>query len=82
MAFDLDGSGPHPVLGLAAGDLVLGFGETDNHIFVQAANAIPSPIYRVDIESGTRELWLELKPDDAAGVFTVDRVQITPDGRS
>jgi hypothetical protein len=42
----------------------------------------PSPIHRVDIETGTRELWLELKPDDAAGVFTVDRVQITPDGQS
>ena len=81
-AFDIDGKGPFSLAGIEPGDLVLGFAEDAEHIYVQGATAIPSPIFKVNIKTGTRELWLELAPADAAGVFTVDRVRITPDGRS
>ena len=82
VAFDIDGKGPFSLAGVEPGDLVLGFAEDADHIYVQGATAIPSPIFKVNLETGTRELWLELAPTDAAGVFTVDRVRITPDGRS
>jgi hypothetical protein len=58
----------------------LQFDRDGGHIYVQAGQTIPSPVYQVDIVTGERTLWLELSPGDAAGVFAVDRVRISADG--
>ena len=42
----------------------------------------PARVFRLDLETGTRVLWKELLPEDSAGVVTVARVHVTPDGRS
>src|SRR5262249_48881869 len=38
-------------------------------------------VYRVQVSTGRRELWRELKPPDPVGVLMQD-VSITPDGKS
>jgi hypothetical protein len=78
--FSIDGDGPRPVPGLESTDLPLQFDRDGGHIYVQAGQTIPSPVYQVDIVTGERTLWLELSPGDAAGVFAVDRVRISADG--
>jgi len=78
--FDLDGQGPHPLEGTQPGDIPLRFDQDGVHIFVQAADSIPSPIFRVNSRTGERTLWRELSPGDPAGIVSVDRVQISADG--
>ena len=78
--FDLDGQGPHPLEGTQPGDIPLRFDQDGVHIFVQAADSIPSPIFRVNSRTGERTLWRELSPGDPAGIVSVDRVQISVDG--
>jgi hypothetical protein len=80
--FSIDGEGPTPVPGVLASDLPLRFDANGRDLYVQAQRTIPSPIYRVDTQTGERELWAELSPPDPAGVFTVDRLRISEDGRA
>ena len=68
--------------GVLASDLPLRFDANGRDLYVQAQRTIPSPIYRVDSQTGERELWAELSPPDPAGVFTVDRLRISEDGRA
>jgi hypothetical protein len=76
----LDGDDPRPVPGLLATDLPLRLDRDGRHVYVQAAMTIPSPVYRVDMRTGERTLWLELAPRDRAGVFIVDRLRMADDG--
>jgi hypothetical protein len=76
----IDGDGPRPVPGLLPTDLPLQFDRDGRHVYVQAGQNMPSPIYRVDTVTGERTLWRELAPRNAAGVFAVDRVRISADG--
>jgi hypothetical protein len=78
--FDIDGNGPFPLSGVEPGDLPLGLDRDGKHLYVQASFAVPSPIVRVNLETGKRALWRELSPLDPSGVFVVDRVKISADG--
>jgi hypothetical protein len=49
---------------------VLRFGETS------------AKIYQLDVVTGQRALWKELRPSDPAGVLNVGPIVITPDGKS
>ena len=69
-----------PAPGLDGDDLPLGWATGGRHVFVQAERTVPSPIYRVDLGSGEREPWTDLAPPDHAGIFKVDRVQLSTDG--
>jgi hypothetical protein len=69
-----------PAPGLDDDDLPLRWAEDGRHVFVQAERTVPSPIYRIDLETGEREPWVDLAPPDPAGIFKVDRVQISADG--
>ena len=69
-----------PAPGLDDDDLPLRWAEGGRYVFVQGERTVPSPIYRIDLESGERELWTDLAPPDPAGIFKVDRVQLSADG--
>jgi hypothetical protein len=43
---------------------------------------LPTRIHRVDLGTGRRILLRDITPRDAAGVFGIDRVVMTRDGRS
>jgi hypothetical protein len=64
------------------GEVPLRFDRDGGQLYVQSTKKAPSSIVRVDVRSGQRAPWLELAPLDAAGVFTVDRVHLSEDGRS
>ena len=78
--FPIAGGDPLPVPGIEPSDLPLRFDGDGRHLFVQASSAVPAPIVRIDLETGERTLWRELSPIDPAGVFVVDKVQVSADG--
>jgi serine/threonine protein kinase len=82
LACDRDGGAPRPVPGIAPGDLPLRFDRDGKHLFVALGSRVPTPIVRIDLASGEREPWLELSPVDPAGVFVVDRIHLSDDGRA
>ncbi|MEZ4387428.1 MAG: protein kinase [Candidatus Krumholzibacteriia bacterium] len=82
VAFSGDGVGPQPLAGVLPTDLPIGLDRDGRHLYVQVAQTIPSPIYRVDTVSGERTLQAELSPRDPAGVSVIDRVSISEDGRA
>jgi len=82
VAFTADGEGPQPLAGVLPTDLPVGLDRDGRHLYVQETQAIPSPIYRVDLVTGVRELHAELSPGDPAGVAAIDRVRISDDGEA
>jgi len=73
--------GSKPIPGLQSEDFPIGWADT-KHVFVQATIATGVRIYKVDIESGQRELWQTITPKDATGLRPMKTPSaITPDGR-
>ena len=75
-----DGSSK-PIPGIQAEEVPIGWADS-KHIFVQATIATGLRIYKVDIESGRRELWQTITPKDATGLRPMKTpAAITPDGQ-
>jgi eukaryotic-like serine/threonine-protein kinase len=49
--------------------------------YMYAAHEVPARVYRVDLETGKKELFKQLVPADASGLVIIDPIQITPDGQ-
>jgi Tol biopolymer transport system component len=75
-----DGSSK-PIPGIQADEFPIGWADT-KHVFVQATVATGVRIYKVNIESGQRELWQTITPKDATGLRPMKTpTAITPDGQ-
>jgi len=80
----VDGGERRPIPGLESDECVLRLRVDGHHVFVTERNfpLMPTPPFRLDLESGRRESWKELSPADSAGVQNLVWVCLTPDGRS
>ena len=50
-------------------------------LFVASTDALPVVVSRLDVATGRRERWRELRPADPAGVTDIMNVTMTPAGR-
>jgi Tol biopolymer transport system component/predicted Ser/Thr protein kinase len=80
--YPLEGGEPTPLTGLGKEDLPVRFSPDGRTLFVQTRGGIPSRVYRYDVVSGKKELWKELAPADAAGLNSISRFVVTPDGKT
>ena len=71
-----------PHAGLEPHDKLTQWSSDKRSLYVYREGEIPARVWRLDVETGEKVLWKELKPSDAAGVTQIDAVSITPDGRS
>lgn len=70
-----------PIPGIQAEEFPIGWADS-KHVFVQATISTGLRIYKVDVESGRRELWQTITPKDATGLRPMNTpTTITPDGR-
>ncbi len=46
-----------------------------------AAN-YPARVYRLNLASGHKELWKEITLSDPAGIYAIDSILLTPDGKA
>jgi hypothetical protein len=51
-------------------------------LFTYVLGEVPSRIYRLDLESGQRQVWREFHAADPAGVIFLTPTAMTPDGSS
>jgi serine/threonine protein kinase len=79
----VDGGTPEDVPGLAAADQPLQWSADGQALFVRRPGPTPPVVVdRLDLRTGTRTPWRELRPTDVAGVGHIGDVLLTPDGRS
>lgn len=79
--YPVDGGGePKHVPGILPGDYIAGWSLDGKILYVSSLAEIPTRVFRVNIDSGKREIWKNLAPPDTSGVTFIEPVRITPDG--
>jgi Tol biopolymer transport system component len=80
----LDGGPRTPLEGFEPGDRLDQWSGDGRYLFASRQQELPGRIFRMDIETGRRELWKELMPPDPTGVIVVNNspIAISRDGRS
>ena len=70
-----------PIAGIGDQEFPIRFSADGRSLYAWKRD-LPARVYRVDVESGRKELWKELMPVDPAGVERISNVVVTPDGKS
>ena len=73
---------PHAVPGMEPDDIPLRWTADGASVFVYRPSALPLRVEKVDVKTGRRTLWKELRPPDPSGVEQVGPIQIAPDDTS
>jgi len=68
--------------GFSEEDVLLQWSADGRELFVGSLEGLPAKIWRLDLATGQRRLWKELKPADTFGVSRLNSVCVSPDGAS
>jgi eukaryotic-like serine/threonine-protein kinase len=80
--FPIGGGDPKPIANLEPGESVIQWSRDGRFLFLRKLDGPASlKISRLDVVSGRRELWKELRTPDSVGV-QIGQVVMTPDGNS
>ncbi|HET9793644.1 MAG TPA: protein kinase [Thermoanaerobaculia bacterium] len=80
--FPVDGGAPRPVPGTEPREAPMQWTPDGRVLYVTHSLGSRLQVFKVDVESGRRELWKEISAPDPAGVNTLLRIFPTPDGRA
>ncbi len=73
------GGEPRPVKGAAPEDAPLRFSGDGRFLYVRGEGRLTAKVFRLDLASGTRELWKELAPAGASSSGRIWALTIAPD---
>jgi dipeptidyl aminopeptidase/acylaminoacyl peptidase len=79
--YPLSGGEPVVVPGLTDQDTPSGWASDARHLYMYRRRDVPSQLYRLDLDSGKREVVRPIMPADGAGIVDIAPVLATPDGR-
>jgi dipeptidyl aminopeptidase/acylaminoacyl peptidase len=74
------GTQPRRIGGFLAGDHMAQWSQDGRYVYVSAKQARPARVFRIDLQTGARELWREFAPANPIGVRGTIDPAITPDG--
>ena len=80
--YPIEGGEPRLVPGVAPGEVLIRWDEAGTSLYVYRPGGLPAKIDRVSVETGERELLMELTPSDPAGVASIGQIRLTPDGKT
>jgi len=78
--YPLAGGEPQALVGLTPDESPMRFSADGRVLYVQNRTTVPSNVYRYDLATRKKELWKRLAPSDLAGVNSISRCVVTPDG--
>ena len=78
--YPADGSAERPLAGVEPEEIPLQWSADGAAIFVARPNDLPARVHRIDIATGARTLWREIRPDDPSGVNKISPVVVARDG--
>jgi hypothetical protein len=67
---------------LVEGEAPVDWDQDGRHVFVVRENDNGATIFRVDILSGRREVWKQIRPADPAGILSLSHFYVTPSGNA
>ena len=76
------GGDPRPIPGLAVGELPVAWSGDGHSILVYRPADLPTKVDRIELSTGRRTLWKELRPADPAGVEFIGPILMTSDAKS
>ena len=79
--YPVDGGSPVALPGIREDEEVLGFDDKGQNLYV-ASQGLSKKIDRLDLATGKRTFFKEVRPADPTGVGSIAAIQLTPDGRS
>jgi dipeptidyl aminopeptidase/acylaminoacyl peptidase len=62
--YPLAGGEPRPVAGLEPGDWPIQWSEDGRFLYVHKRSEIPNKVWRLDLASGQKQSWLEIRPGE------------------
>ena len=80
--YPVGGGDPRPIPSLAAGDLPVAWSSDSRSIFVYRSAELPAKVDLIDLSSGRRTHWKELRPSDPAGVEFIGPILMTADAKT
>jgi len=80
--YPLNEGEPHEVPGTNGKEPIAGWGRDGKSVFILENRGVPATVYRVDIETGKRELWKTITPEETSGAYFTSPVQIGIDEKS
>jgi DNA-binding winged helix-turn-helix (wHTH) protein/Tol biopolymer transport system component len=80
--YPIDSVDPRPIKGLEDGELILGWDIDGHSIYTGQGVGVPMKLYKLDSLTGKREMIKEVAGLNAAGLFSIDSLRITADGKS
>jgi Tol biopolymer transport system component len=80
--YPLGGGAPKEIAGWKPGDAWACWMKEPGIAYVFQDNATSAQVFRLDVNTGNRQLVTTLQPDDPAGVTAIQSVIYTPDGKS
>ncbi|MGH9368406.1 MAG: TolB family protein, partial [Thermoanaerobaculia bacterium] len=80
--YPVEGGEPSAIPGLVAGDIPASWTADGRSLLIGRRGEVPLKVFQLDLRTGRKELWKELIPPDPAGITTIGRVAVTPDGKS
>jgi hypothetical protein len=79
--YPVDGGQERPIPGIEVGELPIQW-STNTSLFVSRPGDLPAKVFRIDLTTGRRELVKQVTPLDPAGVFSIDPILMTRDGKA
>ena len=76
------GGAPRPIPGTQPGELQCQWSPDGRFAYVFAADEGSARVDRIELGSGRREPWKQIRPLDPAGLIQIAGIRLTPDGRS
>ncbi len=73
---------PRPIPGIAPEEQAVRWSADGRSLYLLRPGETSARVSLLDVATGQRTLWKELRPPDPAGVLAVGPIVITPDGRS
>jgi eukaryotic-like serine/threonine-protein kinase len=80
--YAIDGDEARVLAGSRPGEHPIQWSDDGKYIYVYRRGRLRTSIDRIDVQSGERVVWQDLKPNDPAGVMDIMPVYITPSGES
>jgi hypothetical protein len=80
--YPTDGGEPRRLAGARPDDIPIRWTADGRGLFVQHGSGVPARVDVIDVASGRRRVWRELRPPDPAGVLSIGPVLLSADGES
>ncbi|HET7294598.1 MAG TPA: protein kinase [Vicinamibacteria bacterium] len=78
--YPIDGGEARAVPGCTPEDLPIRWTGDGRSLYLQRGSAMPARVDVVDVATGARRLWKELRPPDPTGVHAIGPILLTADG--